>query len=96
MYMPAVGGLADRVGEEAGRDRAVKVLLLDFGLNGRVTFQAGNGHQVEVVQVQFGQGRNLGLHEEGRLGWVQAHRQVVEGHFGQGAADLFGVAGVIG
>ena len=41
-----VGGLADRVGQEAGRNRVVEVLLLDFTLDGRVAFQAGNGHQV--------------------------------------------------
>ena len=45
---------------------------------------------------QLAEGRDLRLDKDGGLLWVNSHRQVVQGHFMQGAADLLRVTGVIG
>jgi hypothetical protein len=91
-----VGGLAGRVDQEAGRDVALEAAQHDFRLDGRVALEARDGHQVQVIEGQLGQFRNLRLDQDGRLGRIDPYGKVIERHFDDVPVYLTGVIHVVG
>ena len=91
-----VGGLADRVDQEARRQAALEPFLLDLRLDGGVALQPGDADQVEVVGGELGEGGQGTLQAEGGLGRVQACGQVVGHHLQHVICHLGRVVAVVG
>ena len=91
-----VGGLADRIDEEAGGQAALEPFLLDLGLHRGVALQPGDADQVEVVGREFGEGGQGALETESGLGRVEARGQVVGHHLQHVIGHLGRVVAVVG
>ena len=68
---------------------------LDLGLDRGVTLDARYGHQVHIVERQFGQLRHVGLDENTGFRRVDAHREVIQGDLYYVLAHFLGVVGVV-
>nr|GEU28206.1 hypothetical protein [Tanacetum cinerariifolium] len=91
-----IGRLRSRIGEETGGDVALETAQRDFGLDRGIALEAGHGDQVQIIKRQFGQFRDLRLDQDGRLGGIDAHGQVVERHFHHVAVHLVDVVHIVG
>ncbi len=91
-----VGGLADRVDEEAGGQAALEPFLLDLGLHRGVALQPGDTDQVEVIGRELGEGGQGTLQAEGGPGGIQADGQVVGHHLQYVVGHLGRVVAVVG
>ncbi len=91
-----VGGLADRIDQEAGRQAALEPFLLDLRLDGGVALQPGDADQVEVIGRQLGEGGQGALQAEGGFGRIEAGGQVVGHHFQHVIGHLGRVVAVVG
>ena len=101
-----VGRLGDGIGEETHGQAALVVILSflahveaalgHFVLDGRIALEPLDGDHVHIVERQFGQFRNLALDEQGNLGRVQSHGQVIQGDLDHVLADFFGIVYVVG
>ena len=91
-----ISSLAHGITEEAQGDVGLKIAHLDFGLHRGVTLYARYGDEVHQIGGQFGQFRNLALHEDGTLGRIQTCCEIVEGYLNEVLANLFRVVGIVG
>ncbi len=91
-----VGGLADRVDQEAGGQAALEPFLLDLRLHRGIALQPGDADQVQVVAGELGEGGQGALQAEGGPGRVEAGRQVVSHHLQHVVGHLGRVVAVVG
>ena len=98
-----IGGLADRIAEEAYRGAGLVVTLvrigetphLDLGLDGRIALEPLDGHQIVVEEGELGEFADLGLDEDGGLGRVESAREIVQCHLDDVLPDLFRIVGIV-
>ena len=74
----------------------VEAAELDLRLDGGVPLQTGQRHQIHVVKRHLRQLADMGLHENGGLGGVDAAGQIVQRHLHDVVADLLGMVEVVG
>ena len=69
---------------------------LDLRLDGRIALQTGQRHQIHVVEGQLRQLADVGLHQNGGFGRVDAAGQVIQRHLKDVVPHLLGMVEVVG
>ena len=88
--------LRNGIGVESDGNRLAELAHHDLALYRWVALQTGHRDEVHVIERQFAQLRNPALDEYGRLGGIDAAREIVERDFDYVLAHLVGIVGVVG
>lgn len=90
-----IGSLADRIAEEAQRYAGIKVLLFDFGLDGRVALHAGYRDKIHIISRQFKKCRHQGLYKNRSFFGVDSYTQIIECYLQYVLTYFFRILGII-